>query len=381
MAQKAAPLNLFSPEHIAELTYQTPYFLVSRQDLIDRYHEFLRLFPDASIQYAVKANPHPSILRVLRDAGCGFEIASTFELNDLKELEVDPKKIIFGTAVKSTEQIAEAWGYGLDRFAFDSVQELDRIAAAAPGARVYARAIVDDTGSVFTMSEKFGAPLNEVASLLKAARIRGLHPYGVSFNVGSQARHAQLWRSAIESLGPVLEELAKEHITLDVINIGGGYPGTNYANSSSSPTIESIARQVQLGRNTLPYQPALIMEPGRAIVADSAVLLTSVLARIKRGKRTWLYLDAGAYNALFEGMMFQGDTKYEVELSRHSRSPKAHYVLAGPTGDGLDVVSNDASLPGDIQPGDKLLFRSVGAYSLSLASSFNGFPPPATYLV
>lgn len=365
---------------VRQLNYQTPYFLVDPQALVGRYHEFVKRFPDAEICYAIKANYEPQILKILDQAGSSFEVASIYELRMVLEAGVKPERIVFGTAVKPTEHVAEALKAGVDRFAFDSLLELDHMKAAV-GSRVYARALVDDTDSVFTMSEKFGAAMGTVAELLRAAKQRGFVPYGVSFNVGSQAQHAQLWRTALTEVAQVLRELDAEGIRVEMVNIGGGYPGTNYANSGTAPDLQEIAAEVAAGRALLPYPVKLLLEPGRGLVSDAVALVASVVSRITRGRHEWLYLDAGAYNALFEGMMFQGDTRYRVERLSGASKETQRFALAGPTGDGLDVISYDATLAANTQPGDKLIFTDVGAYSLTLASTFNGFPIPKTYLL
>jgi ornithine decarboxylase len=372
----------FSLDYVRRLNHETPFFVIGREVLRQRYAWFRALFPDAEICYAVKANSEEHVLKTLAGAGSNFEVASIYELELLQRLKVSPERIIYGTAVKPEAHIARAYQYGVDRFAFDSIQELNHLAVAAPGARVYARAKVDDTGSVFKMSQKFGAPLNAITPLLLEAKQRGLEPYGVSFNVGSQAASAARWRMALKDIAKVMRDLQASGITIEAVNIGGGYPG-EYLSNAKAVKLEDIAAAVVAGRAGLPHPVTLIMEPGRGLVSEAAILVAGVVAKIQRDDRTWLYLDAGAYNALFESMAFQGSMRYRADVvaASHVGAKPAHFVLTGPTGDGLDVISYDAVLPSSVDVGDRIVFYHVGAYSLTLASSFNGFPRAAVYAV
>lgn len=371
----------FDRSVIEGLQHETPFFLFSRKKIKDNLREFEEYFPGAAVHFAMKANAEPELLRIVLEAGHGFEVASTYELQMLKEIKVPPQKIIYGTSVKPTTQIKGFFDYGVDRFAFDSLPELEKVAAAAPGSKVYVRALVNDTGSVFRFSEKFGTDKENIAPLLQRAKELELHPYGISFHVGSQASNPMAWASALESLSEPLKHLKKLGIEIDIIDIGGGYPCT-YASTEKELTLPEIAQNTLSQYQKLPYQPNLILEPGRGIAATAAVLVTSVIGRVERKGSTWLFLDAGVYSALFEAMAYQGSTRYKVTSLRPSYDAgEKIFALAGPTGDSPDVITHEALLPQDVAVGDKLIFHNVGAYSLVTTSRFNGFPRPAVHFL
>lgn len=367
--------------HVRSLDYPTPFFYTSKKILESNYSVFSTQFPATEVYYAVKANADSKILSYLNELGSGFEAASAYEIDVLLRLGVRPEKIIYGTSVKPSSHIIYSRKVGIDIFAADSKEEVEKLAAHAPGARVFIRAIVDDSGSVFTMSERFGTPVGTVKHLLVQARELGLVPYGISFYVGSQATHSDRWAKAIHLLKPVIEELVEEGIKLKVINIGGGFP-VNYDNHMHAPRLEEIVNSIKRAVDTLPYVPKIIMEPGRGLVASSTVLVTDVIARNNRAGRPWLVLDAGIYNALYEAMIHQGATQYSV----HPLHPPSGNVdlmsctLAGPTGDSLDIITRHAQLPSYIGVGDKLVFENTGAYTVTMASGFNGFPKPELYI-
>ncbi len=382
MSTQTSHSNPFTNEVLEQFTKESPFFLFSKERIIEKYNEFKHYFPEADIHYAMKANAEPEFLETLFKAGSGFEVASMYELEMLKKLGVPPERMIYGTAVKPASHIKEFAAYGVDRFAFDSFSELEKIAALAPGARVYARLSVNDTGSVFKFSEKFGTAKENIVPLLTRARDLGVVPYGISFNVGSQASNPRAWAEAIVILAPIMEELMALDIKLEALDFGGGFPCTKYTSTEVDFTLEDIARETLEAYNNLPYQPQIILEPGRGLVAETAVLVTNVIARIERSEHTWLFLDAGVYSGLFESMVYQGGTRYRVTTVRQSfDSGEAPFALAGPTGDSPDVITREVFLPADVDVGDKLVVHDVGAYSLVAVCLFNGFPKPTVHYI
>jgi ornithine decarboxylase len=363
------------------LSYKTPFFYTSKAILKKNYHTFTHLFDDVEIFYALKANSDPKILTYLDGLGCGFEAASAYEISLLLDLGVDPTNIIYGTSIKPAEHISLAYKAGVKRFAADSREEIKKLADYAPGAKVFVRTIVDDAGSVFMMSERFGSPANTVKDLILYAHSLGLKTYGISFYVGSQAAHSDMWARGVRTVQPVIEELWRQGVSLEVLNIGGGFP-VHYDNHQDSPELREIVIGIHNALHTLPYMPKLLMEPGRGLVATSTVLVAEVVARNDRANKPWLCLDAGVYNALYEAMIHQGATRYPVYPLNPPTEPTDSllFTLAGPTGDSLDVIARDVELPAYIGVGDKLVFENAGAYTIALASRFNGFPEPSLYI-
>ena len=371
----------FNQEFLESLTYPTPFFIFSKKKILDKYKQFKENFHGAEIYYAMKANSEPTTLKVLMKAGSGFEVASVFELNILKKIKVPPEKIIYGTAVKPAAHIKEFYEYGVRTFAFDSFQELEKISLTAPGSNVYVRISVNDTGSVFKFSAKFGTELENVVPMLQRAKALGLNPYGISFHVGSQASNLMAWEQGLERIAVCLEHLSKVDIKIQIINIGGGFPCL-YASTESNLELKEIAKNTLAYYKTLSYHPKLILEPGRGIIAEAGLLVATVIERIERKGTTWLFLDAGVYNALYEAMAYQGSTRYKVTSLRPAlNSGEMLYSLAGPTGDSPDIITKEALLPQDITVGDRIIFHSTGAYSLVVSSSFNGFPRPDVYFI
>lgn len=371
----------FDSGYIESLNYETPFFLFDQKLILRNYHKFKDCYQGSRIYYAMKANSEVPVLKLLADDGCGFEVASVYELRLLKKLRVPPEKIIYGTSIKPSQHIEEFYNYGVNIFAFDSLQELEKIASYAPRANVYVRIIANDSGSVFKFSEKFGTNIKNAVNYLLRARELGLVPYGISFHVGSQASDPEAWANAIKIISPVLIELRKSKVEIKVLNLGGGYP-CDYGSNGAVPKLEDISTMTLKQVSRLSYEPQLILEPGRGIVADTGILVASVIARVERNGNNWLFLDAGCYNGLFEAMAYQGSTRYPIHSIRPiGDSGESLFALAGPTGDAPDIISREVLLPSDIDVGDRLVIANVGAYSLTVTSTFNGFPKPNVYFV
>lgn len=373
--------NSLSLEFIRSLKYQTPFFVFSKEKIAQEYQRFRECFPDARVYYAIKANPEREVLKVLASVGCGFEAASAHELHLLRELNIPAGRIIYGSCVKPASQIKEFYDYGVQTYAADSFSELRKIAATAPGSKVFVRVRVEDAGSAFRFSEKFGTGSQNAVPILTEAKQLGLKPYGLSFHVGSQASNPMAWADALNTISPALLALKEAGMEAEAINIGGGFPCV-YASKNNGVTLESISQRTLPQLQALPYEPRVILEPGRRMVAASAVLVSSVIGRLRRGRKTWLFLDAGVYNALFEAMACQASIRYKVSSLRSDlTNEEMSFALAGPTGDGLDIITRDTRLPTNIDVGDRVVIHDTGAYSLALSSEFNGFAKPAVYFV
>jgi ornithine decarboxylase len=356
--------------------HETPFYVLEREKLLSNLAEFRRALAGIDIYYAVKANPEEAVIRTLATAGAGFEAASLYEVQLLQKVGVAPDRVIFGTAVKPSGHIREVFDWGVTRCAADSLAELEKIAAAAPGARVHLRVAVDDSQSVFPLGEKFGCRIADLPELAIQAIRLGLDPYGLSFHVGSQASSVSAWSDAIYSLVPVIGQLHRLDVPITTLNLGGGFP-CRYDDSTQIPDIAAIGDAIGKAAIELPEQIQLMAEPGRYLVASAASLVVSVIGRSSRAGNEWLFLDAGCYNGLFEAMAYQGRTRYRVRpAGTTTQTTEQSFNLAGPTGDVADVIARDVPLPADISLGDRLLFENVGAYTMSMSVPFNGFPRP-----
>ncbi|WP_211357357.1 type III PLP-dependent enzyme [Nocardioides rubriscoriae] len=350
--------------------------------IAERLRRFAGALPQVQPFYAVKCNSAPEVLNTVAEHASSFEVASLGELRMLQELGVNPGDVLYSNTVKPASHVVGAAEAGVWRFAADSEDELGKIARCAPGSAVYIRVRVDDSTSVFPLSRKFGAEAQEARALLLMARELGLEPYGLTFHVGSQCVATSAWVQAIASMGRVMRQLSDDGIRITMLNMGGGFPARY---DGPVPSIDDIGDTVNRALDgLLPYQPSLIAaEPGRHIVAESAVMVASVLGREQRAGEDWIYLDVSAYHGLIETHQTVGQWRYPLWTSRHDHGVAAHvpFTVTGPTCDSADTMFYGAPLPCTMAEGDRVFIASAGAYTLSYASHFNGFPPPRPFFV
>jgi ornithine decarboxylase len=371
-----------SPDHLGMIDIPTPYLVTDLDALASRYTRFTAALPGVSTFYAMKCNSTAEIVQALHRQGASFEVASIGELTALRRLGVDPAEALYSNPIKPPAHIAAAHAAGLWRFGFDSHGELRKIAEHAPGSAVYLRLRVDDSTSVFPLSRKFGAELTGARELMLAARRLGLRPYGITFHVGSQCANPSAWRQAIAAAGTLMSQLELDGIRLPMLNLGGGFPARYVADV---PTIDEIGTVISAAlTDLLPYRPEIVAaEPGRHLVAETAVMATTVLGREIRAGENWLYVDVGAYNGLMETQQTVNGWRFPLwtSLPDHADVPHIPFTVTGPSCDSSDTMFYGVSLPDALDVGDVLYIGSAGAYTLSYASAFNGFAPPAPLFV
>ncbi len=366
-------------KHAKSHQYPTPYILTDLSIVEDKILELKELLPGVEIYYSLKSNNDEAVINTVAKHADGFDIASFGELAMLDRLHADPERINFSNPVKSSRHIAETYKRGIRHYAIDSFDEIRKLAYYAPAASVYLRLKVVDHGSKFPLS-KFGLTKDEVIPMARAAKEAGLSVIGLTFHVGSQAEQISVWSSALELCGGLTNDLAQEGIGISVVNIGGGF-AADYG--QPVPTIRETCKVVNKAIKTyLPNDLRVIAEPGRYIVAESSIIVTSVIARKQRDKKEWLHLDMGAFQGLVEPL--EEDTwRYPIfSLTRRDTSVQYNeFILTGPTCDPYDTIGMKYELPASTQLGDRLCIASAGAYTQVYASNFNGFEIPRNYFV
>jgi len=360
----------------------TPIMIIDSSVIENRYNNLKGLINDVEIFYSVKTNSNIKILEQLRDLGSGFEVASLYEFNLLKILNVPPEKIITGNPLKVPQFIEEAHEYGVDYFAFDSMTEIDKIAKDAPGASVSLRIAVDNTGSEWPLSKKFGASTSRALELFKYAKSKGLNPNALTFHVGSQCLNSNNWSNALITIGEIFNLAKKNDFNINIINLGGGFPSKLDKNIPKLETIKEninkTIKEVFNGGNLKFY-----IEPGRGIVGESAIFVSKVIAKANRGSENWVSLDMGVYNGLLDavaGINFEITSEIE-QNKNYSEDEMISYHVAGPTCDSWDTISDNYMLPKDLAVGDIVYILNVGAYTTSISTNFNGFGPPEIYFI
>jgi ornithine decarboxylase len=355
---------------------ETPFLLIDKDKVREKTTMIGRNIKNSKVFYAVKANPDIEILRFLNGLNLGFEIASEGELEILSSIGVEPSRIISSNPVKSLKFLKIAASYQVNHFSFDSMDEVDKIAKFIPDCNVYIRLSVPNEGSEWPLSKKFGVEIDDAVSLLSYAQDRGLNPVGITFHVGSQCTNIYNWNIALDKAKTLWDISRKKGLKLRLLNIGGGYPIKYTKNVVSIEAIEKNVNNLIFER--FPEDIEIHIEPGRAVVGDAGIFVSTVIGKAVRGDEDWVYIDVGVFNGLMESV---GGIKYSyiVEGYKQARSRK-QWTIAGPSCDSFDVIDKNVSLP-EPQVGNLMLILSSGAYTVSYASEFNGFSIPKTILI
>lgn len=330
---------------------------------------FVDHFP-GEVLYAVKANPNPIILDAVHRAGVtGFDVASLPEI-ELVASHYPDARIALMHPVKSRTTIRRAYQeFGVRTFALDTLDELNKIVTETNGAKnlqLIIRLAAPSDYAAHKLSGKFGASGAEAVMLLREARSCS-ERLGVSFHVGSQCMRPEAYRLAI---GPVSELIRQASVTVDIVDIGGGFPAIYPG--LVPPPLENYVDEIKAAFEEMPVleNADLWCEPGRALCAEAG----SHITRVELRKGGALYLNDGAYGALFDaahdGLVFPSQLLRPERQLRRSLTP---YRLFGPTCDSIDAMPGPFFLSDDVSEGDYIEFGLTGAYGAALAGKFNGF--------
>jgi len=358
-----------------------PCLVVDLDVVRDNYQAFAKALPDTRVFYAVKANPAPEVLSLLAQLGSCFDTASVAEIELVLAAGATADRISFGNTIKKERDIARAHALGVSLFAVDCQAEVEKIARAAPGAKVFCRILCDCVGAEWPLSRKFGCDPTMAVDVLDRAKQLGLQPHGISFHVGSQQRNVKSWDRALASAAAIFRACAERGIALAMVNLGGGFP-TKYL--KDVPTVRTYGNAIfrALRRHFGNAIPETIMEPGRGMVGNAGVIEAEVVLVSKKSEADevrWVYLDIGKFGGLAETM--DESIRYPIRTPRDG-DQSAPCVLAGPTCDSADVLYEKEPywLPVSLSIGDKVLIEGTGAYTATYSAiAFNGFPPLKTY--
>jgi ornithine decarboxylase len=336
---------------------------------------FVDCFP-GDVLYAVKCNPEPRVLRALWAGGIRhFDCASLPEVRLVRKL-LPAAEIHFVHPVKSRPAIRDAFhDHNVTDFSFDSADELAKILQETvpvglvgdpPTLGLFVRLALPKGGAVYDLSGKFGAPPDEAARLLRAARPHAAR-LGIAFHVGSQCLDPEAYARA---MALARQTIADCGVPVDIVDVGGGFP-VSYPDMAP-PRLSDYIASITAAAAALPRNVQLWAEPGRALVASGG----SVVVQVQLSRGDTLFVNDGVYGSLSDagalGFRFParrirlGDVDDAGEAS-------ADFALFGPTCDSADRMRGPFRLPADMREGDWIELGQLGAYGACLRTGFNGF--------
>ena len=361
---------------IAKLRPVQPVTLVRPHAASRAARFFAEKFPGRSM-YAVKANPSPDLIQILWESGIThFDVASIAEVRLVAGVAPEAT-LCFMHPVKAEEAISEAYfEHGVRVFSLDSMEELDKIVRATKGATdltLCVRLRVSSDHSKLSLASKFGVGPGESKDLLIAVR-QVADALGICFHVGSQAMSPEAYANAMERARAAIVEAG---VTVDVVDVGGGFP-SSYP-GMEPPRLERYFAMIHRAFESLPisYSAELWAEPGRALCAE----YSSLIVRVERRRGDELYINDGAYGALFDAAHI--GWRFPVRLLREpdSNAKDMGFSFYGPTCDDMDRMAGPFELPADIQAGDYIEIGMLGAYGAAMRTGFNGFTAGDTVIV
>lgn len=329
---------------------------------------FISGFP-GRVLYAVKANDHPAIIRLLYDSGVRhFDCASLPEVARVAEVCPDARcYFMVPVRLRGAARTAQE-EFGVRHFVVDHADGVVSLAGEIDMAKsvIFARMAVHHASAMADLSAKFGAPPSAIPALIAAIAKASAEP-ALAFNVGSSVTDPEAYRYGIGVAANVLQNLPQR---LRLVDIGGGF-ALSYPGFPVPPISEYFAA-VREGMAQLPLGEGgeILCEPGRALAAPGLSAVVEVLAR----KDERLFINDGVYGIFWE-LRLKGHDRYPARAYREARAMQGAergFRLYGPTCDNIDVLPGAVGLPADIRAGDYIEFSNIGAYSLSGRSNFNG---------
>jgi ornithine decarboxylase len=362
----------------------TPFVVFDEGEIVRALSLFKRHLPSVTSFYAVKANPHPLLLKYFAERGLGFDVSSAQELALVSAMGVPGARIIFTNPIKGAECLKSLFARKVRGQTFDNVVELEKIAefkrrhGGQQTPELYLRIRVASHDVQIDLNRKFGCAPDEAPFLVEQALDLGLRPVGVAFHVGTQSYLAENFATGIRTSVLVADAVRERTgVALSLINIGGGFPDPILAEQRGTDLDDLFARIGLICDEVIGAGFTLLAEPGRVLVSAAGSLVASVIGLADRAERRWVYLDDGVYGC-YSGRIFDRRTfSFEPMTGPHRIVPfddqRIPFVVAGPTCDSVDIVDEQVMLPRDLAVGDFVCSPNLGAYSLATACNFNGF--------
>lgn len=410
---------------------QDAFYIANLEDICNKHINWITRLPRVQPHYAIKCNTDPMLLKLLAFLGTGFDCASKGEIQTILDLGISQHRIIFANPCKQASHVKYAYKKGVDHMTFDNEHELYKIKEHHSNAKIVLRIMTDDKDAVCRFSMKFGADLSSAYKLVKKAMELDLDLVGVSFHCGSGQMDPLSFRDAIGNARHLFD-YARENFgcKMHLLDIGGGFPG----DSNGTELFNSISKEINKSldkffpqtyfdelNGTDEKKLKIIAEPGRYYAASAFTLCINVIAKrtieasgdqeeaakmelVERASQTvsvnemnsevkytteaidtsqsvMYYVNDGVYgsfNCLFydhsivQPILLGGKCQENKKLIKSS--------IWGPTCDGLDLINEGIYIP-ELEVGEFLAYKDMGAYTLSGAVAFNGIPiPKCTYI-
>ncbi|XP_022088629.1 ornithine decarboxylase-like [Acanthaster planci] len=381
------------------------FFIGDLGNIVAKHKKWVSALPRVEPFYAVKCNPDRNVLKLLAGLGTNFDCASKSEIEMVLSLGVAPSRIIFANPCKQRSHLKYSAKEGVDLMTFDNEEELHKIKKVFPEARLVLRILTDDSTAQCQLGLKYGCHPKHALYLLQTAKELELDVVGISFHVGSGCRNAGAFAVAIQSARDIFDSGERLGIVMDLLDIGGGFPGQ----ASATIPFEEFTHVINTAlQEHFPVSSGVhvIAEPGRFYVASAFTLCVNITAKrmVARDIQTFsvpeskdlvansvapsssdepgfmYYVNDGVYGS-FNCLLYDHAT-VEPKLLQERDKTVLQYSTSiwGPSCDGLDRIIEHCLMP-ELEVGEWMIFEDMGAYTMCAGSEFNGFKRPVGYYV
>ncbi|XQW83429.1 type III PLP-dependent enzyme [Thalassotalea piscium] len=347
--------------------YGAPLMVLDCEAIRQQYHALKNALPNVTLHFALKPLPLAAVVRTLLAEGASFDLATSGEIDLVASEGVPSERTIHTHPIKRDSDIRDALAYGCTVFVVDNINELEKFIAYKDQAEILVRLSFRNKDAFADLSKKFGCSPEMAIEIITYAQQLGIRIKGLSFHVGSQSPKPTKYVDAINACTKIIAQVNELGLpALSTLDIGGGFP---VPYSADVLPIDVFCAPINLALAQLPETMQILAEPGRFIVASSATSVASIMGQSVREGKTWYYLDDGIYGS-FSGLMFD-EAAYPIDSAKKDLM-RFESVLAGPTCDSIDVISESIMLP-KLSNGDLIISRMMGAYTLATATDFNFF--------
>ncbi len=359
----------------------TPFYVYSTATLVRHF----QLFDDAldgmdhCICYAMKAASNQAILKTLGNLGAGMDVVSGGEYRRAISAGIPPEKVVFSGVGKTLEEITLALQNGIRQFNVESDSELEKISSIASSMDKIAPIAIRINPDVDAQTHekiatgkaenKFGIPLSRAREVyFKASQLPGISIMGIDLHIGSQLTELEPFKKAYQKLADLTHILRQDGHKIKRLDLGGGL-GIPYEKNKSAPPLP--AEYGKMVSEVLGHLDCEIeIEPGRLIVGNAGILVSSILGVKNGSNRNFLILDA-AMNDLIRPAMY--DAYHDIIPVKQTNSPEAVYDVVGPVCETGDTFAKKRKMP-ELSESDLVAFRSAGAYGAVMSSEYNTRP-------
>lgn len=348
------------------------FYIFDLEDVRLKYEKWVEQIPRVVPFYAIKSNNAPEIVKLLAKLGTGFDCASVREIEQILQMGVQPNRIIYAHTIKQTSHLQFAADNGVEMVTFDSPAELVKIKRIHPKAKVVLRIKFDAENSTCFLGMKFGCdPISEAPELIEKCKELRMNLIGISFHVGTGTQDYEVYERALRVVRQLFDVAKGFKFKLNFVDIGGGFIGNDVS------LIANYAKYINKGIEKYFSDPSvtIISEPG-SFFSESAfkLVVQVILKKISKDGHRHYYINDSISQSFVSQHLWKIKMQFKVIRRSQTLSEIVDFpsTIWGQTCNGIDVIIENQMIP-QLEIGDHMVFENMGAYTITMASNFNGF--------